>query len=262
MLAAGGTYQNNLVFMMAFLFLSLGLVAILQTARNVRDIEIAHIEIEPNFPGVETDVFITLKNPTPDIKLQLEVRFELDQKKFRFRTASVPGKSFTEIRARLKLPNRRGFYPVRRIGIYTTFPYSLFTAWKYSKKTNEVIVFPQPIGQDLRSQFSNIYGEDFSGHKSYETGDRPSRIDWKVFARSQTYHVRQFNDGNEKEIHLHWTDLPPGDFEAMLSQMSKWILLAETQDIHYDVVLPRFQSPVGHGERHFKFCMEALTRTN
>ncbi|MEQ1666147.1 MAG: DUF58 domain-containing protein [Bdellovibrionales bacterium] len=263
MIAAGATYQNNLIYMMAFLYLGLGLIAILQTARNIRNIEVAHVRIKPGFPGAMTDVEIIITNPQSDLKINLEVSLRLEGETIRISTSDIPARSFKSLKGTIRLPSSRGVYSIKRIGMHTTYPYLLFNVWKYSKsKMHEALVYPTPIGREFDQNFLLKHGEDFSGHKIYVAGDPFARIDWKVFARRDAYYVRQFNDGGEKELNLNWEQTQNLSFEERLSQYSLWILRAEEKMIQYDLSIPYFISGSGLGENHFEKCMEALTRAN
>lgn len=265
MLTTGATYQNNLVFMMAFLYISLALIAILQTARNIRGLELLHIEVQSNFPGQPAQVLVRVKNPSNELKLKVEVRFKFNNQKIRIELSKIDGRSFSEAHGQLQLPAQRGVYKLERIGIYTSYPYSMFTAWKYVKNTCEFFVYPKPIGRDLDLERTQARGHDFSGHKIYEPGDSIAHIDWKAFARGNQRElpVRQFKDSGESEILIDWGTLLPEslDFEARLSQMSRWIVSAESLSHSYNVRLPKYQSGFGNGDDHFQRCMEALTRT-
>ncbi len=262
MLAAGGTYQNNLVFMMAFLYLSLGLVAILQTARTIRDVHVTQIHVAGGFPNQEVDLMVLVKNPTGELKLQIELRLHFLKQKIKLVASEVAPHSYIQLTGRLKLPAHRGLYKTSRVGLYTRFPYSLFTAWKYSPIQPEIVVYPTPLGQELADAHNIARGEDFSGHKKYEPGDSPNRMDWKLLARKGEHFVREFRDGGQHEVQITWSNTQELELEARLSQLSRWILSAENYSYKYDVLLPGFHSGAGQGVQHFKTCMEALSRIN
>jgi len=62
-------------------------------------------------------------------------------------------------------------------------------------------------------------GIEFSQYRSYEPGDAPSRIDWKLFARSDRYFVREAE--RESDISL-WLVLDASDSMALCSEGGVW----------------------------------------
>ncbi|MCK7594210.1 DUF58 domain-containing protein [Pseudomarimonas salicorniae] len=114
-------------------------------------------------------------------------------------------------------------------------------------------------------------GLEFSQHRGYEPGDEPRRIDWKLFARSDRYFVRE----SESEAALAVFVLL--DASASLGEEdadggSKWqrarelaaaiIELATRQNDRFGLVLAgdgRLQpGPLGSGPRHRDRCLGRL----
>lgn len=114
-------------------------------------------------------------------------------------------------------------------------------------------------------------GLEFSQHRGYEPGDEPRRIDWKLFARSDRYFVRE----SESEAALAvWVVL---DASASLSEedadgQSKWqrarqlaaalLLIAQRQNDRFGLLLVgngRVDiGPLGSGPRHRDRCLGRL----
>lgn len=259
-LSAAGTYQNNLVFMMSFLLLSLGLIGILQTARNIRDVTIVDVNIKPAFAGEITFVQIALKNPTQDIKLNLKTSLKWLGGKMDTECQELQPGEIARVNLSLPLNQKRGIYKIKRLGLETLYPYSLFNAWKYEITDNEIYIYPKPFGADLPSEWIKANNEDFSGHKKYVDGDSVSRIDWKVYSKTNDLYIREFKDSNRPQIHIDWAMAKQHDLEDKLSQLSLWIFQAHSKNINFEVQLPGFKSGMLSGEKHYKNCMEHLTR--
>jgi len=257
-LLAGGTYQNNLVFMMAFLVLSVGLIAILQTARNIRDIEIVNVHIEPNFAGENTTAWVTVKNTSTTLKLDLDIQLENPKVKALGRIQQLEPQATTHLRLDFKMPLQRGQHTISRVRIKTSYPYSLFVAWAFVKNKYVYIVYPQRRGQAQLPTSTLVSGEDFSGHKNYVAGDNMSRIDWKIYSRRENLMVKEFKDDVQKSLIFILQNTPGEDTETRLSQLALWTELAEKNSIEYQLILPKHTSSFGHGKLHFTSCLERL----
>ena len=114
-------------------------------------------------------------------------------------------------------------------------------------------------------------GLEFSQHRSYEPGDEPRRIDWKLFARSDRYFVRE----SESEAALSvWMVL---DGSASIGELdsqgnSKWqcaqqlaaalIELASRQNDRFALAMlgngRLSPGPMGSGPRHRDRCFARL----
>lgn len=259
-LAAGATYQNNLIFMMGFICLSFGMVAILQTARNLQNISVIALHVHGDYVGERSEAELTVKNNTDQTKLGLDLRLDWSGSPLHFTIPELSPYSAVTVRGSCMLDQSRGVHKVTRARLVTDFPYGLFRAWFYADCNDEIFIYPKAHGQELFHKAYSQAGEDFSGLKSYETGDNPRRIDWKVFSKTRDLYVKEFKEADGTEYVLSWDDLASEDFESRLSQMSAWILQAKNASARYNVILPKFQSGVGEGPYHFHKCMKALTR--
>lgn len=117
-------------------------------------------------------------------------------------------------------------------------------------------------------------GLEFSQHRGYEPGDEPRRIDWKLFARSDRYFVRE----SESEAALAvWVLL---DTSASLDERegdgsSKWqrarelaaalLEIAQRQNDRFGLLLigndAVSATPLGSGPRHRDRCLGRLRDT-
>jgi len=259
-LLAGATYQNNLVFMMAFLVLSLGLIAILQTARNLRSLELISLHIEPSFAGTSTIAWLTLKNNSDSIKLNIQATLETKKNK-KWAIAEfneIAGKSTATIKVKILLPDQRGLHSLRRMRLSTSYPYSLFYIWTFLKITQKYLAYPKPLGQMTLPGTLQKNGEDFSGHKNFTASDSFKRIDWKIFSRRQELFIKEFNDGIQKKIKIEYPQGSNLDTEALLSQLTLWTDFAEKNGYEYQLVLPQQSTALGNGPLHLHACLERL----
>jgi uncharacterized protein (DUF58 family) len=258
---AGGTYQNNLIYMMGFLLLSLGLIAILQTARNLRDIEVISVHIEPHFAGQPTTAWVTIKNKSKTLKLSIAATIEEKKKLATVNFDVIEPLSTVTASVLVTLPLTRGEHQLRRLRIGTTYPYALFQTWTFLATGQKYLVYPRLLeNPPPLPEVADAGGDDFSGHKTYEPTDNLNRVDWKIYSRQQQMMVKQFKEGAEKSLFLDWKNIEAPDFETRVSQLATWIVMAEKNGYDYQLRLPTLASPVAHGSQQYHYCLESLAR--
>ncbi len=71
--------------------------------------------------------------------------------------------------------------------------------------------------------------------------------------------VKQFAETLEKELWLDWDSLPPRwNVERRLSQLTRWVIDAETDGRVYGLRLPGLSHLPARGETHRYECLKAL----
>jgi uncharacterized protein (DUF58 family) len=266
MLAGGATYQNNLVFMMAFLIISLSLVAILQTARNLRDLEILSLNVDSNFAGQSTTARLSLTNGSTDPKINLEIIAEYigeNKSKLKFKTTflatSLETSSTATFKSTLNLPTKRGEYKLRRLRVGTSAPYGLFGSWIYLPCKSNFVVYPEPLGTRQLPTTTHAMGEDFSGHKNYVVGDSMNRIDWKIFSRHRELFVKEYLDGANPRLEFTYNDQSENAVEQQLSQLSLWLSMAREKNYDFKLKMPHFQTDFACDTNHYMRCMREIS---
>jgi uncharacterized protein (DUF58 family) len=263
MLATAATYQNNMIFSMSFFVLSLALVAILQTARNVRDLRVLAVHLQSNFATSVTSGAVTLINPARDTKFNIsgyaEFRGGLRTTRFRapFNSVHVAKQSSHTFQIQTRLPVSRGRYQLHRLCITSQAPYGLFQAWIYLHVASEVIVYPKTAGSSELPIAHASQGEDFSGHKKFAMGDAVNRIDWKVYSRRRELFVREFREGSAEQVDLLLTDNSK-DLEPELSQLALWIREAYRRQYDFRLSTKINNTGFGQNEAHFHRCLSEL----
>ena len=102
-------------------------------------------------------------------------------------------------------------------------------------------------------------GEDeFSGLRDYQQGDSARRVHWKAVARGQGVPVKVFSGATSGVTWLRWQDVSADDTETRLSQLSRWIVDAEDQNLRYGLSLPGLDVPADSGLAHRQRCLQAL----
>jgi uncharacterized protein (DUF58 family) len=170
----------------------------------------------------------------------------------------------------VKLPipaERRGWLEAGRLTLYTEFPLGLYYAWTYLNFDTRCLVYPRPAApmplpassaQSGAGKASVAGDEDFSGLRNYVAGDALPRIAWKALAREQGLQVKQFSSQQGQELWLDWALAPAPDVEHKLEILTRWVLEAELQGLHYGLRLPDIQLLPAQGVVHRAECLRAL----
>jgi len=94
--------------------------------------------------------------------------------------------------------------------------------------------------------------------RSYVEGDPLQHIHWKSFARHKTLQTKEFSSTTSDELWLNWSDTTVTGVELKLSQLSRWLLLANKQNLTYGLRLPDLTIQPGHGQHHLDACLKQL----
>jgi len=236
-------YSNNLLFLLAFLHMSFLLVAILQTAKNLRHTHLISVEILSGFCGETSTIRILLQQNSKKSKTGLLIRGESGKQK----TESVPLQELTPkdqlwITIPFQLPKKRGLYSFQRFRLSTESPYGLFYSWLYLKTNVEYYVYPSPQGIPLPILNDRFQHGDFNELRNYQIGDSLQRISWKHSGRSENLLVKEFMDSSMAPVELNWDDCPSPDPENKLRQLTRWVLDCESLRRDYRLKLPQTRS--------------------
>lgn len=262
MLLGSVNYANNLGFLLTFLLIGLGLVAMLHTWRNLVGLELESGRAAPVFAGDDAHFEIRLINrrrwSRPGIQIQIEGRSPIitDLRPAEAETLTLSAKS--SCRGRLSLP---------RFTTSTRYPLGLFNAWVYVELDALCLVYPKP-GKNMpeiptpeysHSQMGDrgVGADDFAGLRHYRPGDSPRHINWKALAREQGLQTKLFGGDRAERCWLNWYHLS-GESEQRLSQLCRGVLDASSQDIEFGLKLPGHEFKPARGQQHRLECLSAL----
>ena len=263
MLLGAINYANNMGYMFTFLLGSMALVSVLHSYRNLVRLEFAAGRAEAVFAGEPAVFEILVSNPgerprhaialalveEPPVRVDLgvgETARVILQKTSRHRGRLAPG----------------------RIRVSTQYPLSLFQAWAYVELDMNCIVYPRPgparsipphaVYRPNQTGDKGRGVDDFAGFRPYRPGDSPRHLYWKAVAREQALLVKQFGGDRADELWLDWNDLPDLPVEARLSQLCRWVLDADREQLRYGLRLPGVEQPVNSGPAQRARCLELL----
>ena len=263
MMIAATNYQNNLAFLLTFLILSLGLVSILFTFKNLQGL-IFKI-------GLVESVFANQK-----LQVNIHISSQAKQNHFTIGTGlSASTVYFCDVMAehdnRIVIPipsQHRGWFQLPRIMATSSFPFGLLKVWTWFQFASPVLVYPTPIEPPLKTEqggyeeeegTTKISGsDDLYGLKTYQAGDPISRIDWKALARERGLFSKEFVAYQSQELVFDWNDFPTTDTEMRLSYLCYLVVEASKCNYEYSLRLPEKYINKDAGEQHKRQCLEAL----
>lgn len=259
-------YDNQSAFMMLFILVSLGMVAMLYTHNNVIGLSLTSKPSKPVFLG-ETAVFpVQIYNLSDSSRTAVWLVCDgfhqlLDLPLNENRTVE------------LKLPTvKRGYLNCSPVILTSRFPIGIFFCWtKRFHAKQRCLVYPQPLDitpfpssgensshlQARASVHSNA--EDYSGMKPYQEGDRLRDIHWPSLAKTGKLVTIEHEDQNSSSVNLSWFALPAHlSLEDKLSQLCFWVKKAERNNLRYQLEMPNHTVQYNTGLNHYHECLTVL----
>ena len=263
MLLGSMNYNNNLSFVLTFLLIGIGFVAMHQCQRNLVGLELSHAGTEPVFAGQSIQFRIAITNKSRSARYGIRI--------YHGKTDSdihdlQPGESKIFI-----LPiatEHRGWVQLERFGIRTLFPFELFRSWAWLHMDLKALVYPNPSEHPPEPPPSRVaHGhrqhdargeEDFAGLRKYNDGDSPKHVAWKAFARSGQLLSKQFAGADTSSQWFDFNEIREVDLEERLSILTRWVVNTDRSLEDYGLRIPGAEFPPAHGDAQRRQCLEAL----
>lgn len=258
-------YNLSLGHALVFLLGGLGIVAILHTFRNLVLVSIRPGRCEPVFAGGLARFDLVLENQRLDARTSLRL-FTNDAAPLEIDIA--PQASTV---ASLKVAaKKRGWLPMPRLTVETTWPLGLVRAWSYAVPDLNCLVYPMPAakapplpwsGASARGVARNGRGaDDFSGLRSHQVADPPRHVAWKAVARQDgPLLTKLFSGATAQQLWLDWDTLPGAiDVEQRLSILARWMIDADAAGFAWGLRLPAVRLAPDSGPAQLGAGLRAL----
>lgn len=264
MLFGSINYNLSLGFVLTFLLAGMGNIAMLHTWRNLAHLKIEAVHQHPAFAGENASFEIKLIDDKNRSRYALAAKFEGKPPAY----TDIAG--LNENKLKLQLPSlKRGWLKAPRIILYTEFPISLFHAWAYAELEMHCLIYPHPLlissptsksidDSEAGKSKAKSGDDDFSGHRNYQYGDSPKRIDWKASSREQGLLTKQFEGEAQSTLWFDWLNTAGADTEKRISQLTRWVVDAHQKQQSYGLRLPKLEIAPNIGELHYHQCLQAL----
>ncbi len=269
MVLTGATYNNNLIFLLAFFMFSVFVVSMLQTHYNIKGVRLGFGSAEEGFEGDSLTLHLELSQKRARHKRMLRVR---TRSKTFFTLGDhleelLPQESAKPVRAEVQAW-RRGVHALPEIILETEFPLGLFCAWKVFRFEAKLVVYPKPetkqvlaprsfeAGQDDLGSRTSPEG-DFGELKNYVMGESYHQIAWKHYARTGDLYSKVHWGEEHKHYVIPWL-VQPTDVEGSLRTMSGWIKNALDENATFELESPGAKVEPSRGMDHARRCWRLL----
>lgn len=259
-------FDNQPAFMMLFLLVAVGMVAMVYTHNNVIGLKLASQPSRSIFVGETATFPVSVKNPSNAQRSAVWLICGGFHQLVNLKPDDLQA-------FEVKLPSvQRGYLNCAPISLSSQFPIGVFFCWsKRFVSEQRCLVYPQPLnllplpsdGQNRGKQQTinsiRVGAEDFAGMKNYQAGDRLRDIHWPSLAKTNKLVSIQFENPSSSSINLSWFNIPANfGLEDKLSQLCFWVVEAEQQGLRYQLEMPNDTIEYDNGLAHYHKCLRVL----
>lgn len=267
-------YSISLGFAFTFLLAGFGAISMLYTWRNLANLHIRLHQAPPIFAGTQAIFECSVTENNHRARFAIAAQFS-SQNSFH---QQIPDNTHSlidlnadaETRFMLSTPTtQRGWLAMPRVKLSTEFPVSFFYVWAYAALDAQCLVYPAPLDKSTilpsldtsgvtGNQRTPVGDDDFTGHRAYQFGDSPKRVDWKASSREQGLFTKQFQGEAASTLWLDWDATTGDNPEINISQLTRWVIDTESLHANYGLRLPHLVLQPNHGQAHYHQCLQAL----
>lgn len=260
--------MSNLLYFFVFSMISIAITAMWFTNKNVDLLHIVHFSAGTYFANESNSYSfkLTSKKEWNDFgPINLSIAGQSQQ--------FVNPNQFKDELIITWRPASRGSVPSPTIELRSEFPFLIFTAWKYFKNEEKILVYPQRKGEldlpkvSMESSEKNFgrtpAGTEqttlFKDLREFQKSDSLKRIDWRHSSKFQVWVTKQFESEVNEKILIDWDRTEQlADFEARVSQMAKWVQMCRDKVLTYKMRVREFEFDYSNSQAHYQECMSFL----
>lgn len=259
MLVGSLNYANNAALLLTCMLGAAGSASMLVAFRTLDGLALASVRAGQAIAGEPLALTLEFESRRP----RSAVRIDLGDSTQAF---AIDASGKTDVTVQLAT-SRRGWQPLPRLRVWTSWPLGLFRAWSWMHPEQSVLVWPRPesggpppqrpadVGQRPRLH----HGEDVAALRDYRSGDPQRHIAWKASARHDQLLSKDFEQPETRpEWRLDWRELEGMDHEARIARLARWLGEAHAQGRRHSLWLPGQPIEIGSGSAHYARCMSAL----
>lgn len=260
----GTNYQNNLILALAYMQISVFVLAILNTYHNLAGLQVHLLGADPGFVGEKITFHLLFNTPNARGAHYITVQWQGEM------AVILDFEPQVEHREKVyALATSRGWLRPRRLLVKSNFPMGLLRCWTWLRFEGAALVYPAPVaaempqgaaaGDEQQGRHASLArGDEFLGFRNYRPGDSMKHIAWKQYARDQGLMSKDFGELTSSRIWLQWQDFYSGDRERCLSQLCFWALRLEEQQKEFGLRLPNLEIGPAAGAEHLARVLRAL----
>ena len=263
-------YSLSLGFAMTFLLTGMGIISMLHSWRNLANLEIMVHRTKSVIAGEAAIFELKIAEVNNRTRYAIYARFaeQPSENAEHMHYMDILALSNQVFKLSLK-SQKRGWLKTPHIIFSTRFPVSFFNVWAYAEINDQCLIYPKPGAPSLAIPASHAEGagilqtfsqgdDDFAGHRHYQYGDSPKRVDWKASNRKQGLLIKQFKGEENSTLWLDYSTTTGEEIEFRISQITRWVVDAHCRLINYGLRLPHISIYPGMGEAHYHQCLKAL----
>lgn len=257
-------YQNSMAFVLTFMLISLAIISLWHTHKNLLNINVGLLMPRPVFCGESCELKFAISHRNQSRRYAIGIQYkELPPVYFKLDSQG----SNTVV---IKLPTqRRGLFKPAGITVFTRYPTGLFHAWGWLRFDLPVLIYPRPLENaklqqslieqsDGQTSTSTIEGDDFAGLREHRIGESLRHVSWKAYAQGKGLLTKTFQGHARPSLWIDWQLLRHGSQEDKLSFMTALVLSAEKKGQKYGLRLPGKVIEQSYGNAHHNDCLQAL----
>lgn len=258
MLIGSINYNLSLGYALTFLLAGLGIVAIVQSFRNLSGLQLAPARTTPGFAHMRVHFSVRLDSARPRAGLQLRL------------AGGEPVFSHVRTQDSIQLAItalQRGWLSMPRLTIASTWPLGLVRAWSHVRFDEHCLVYPAPAIQVPDWSGAGGAGrrlnagdpDDFFGLRPHRSGDLRQHVAWKASARlDEQLLSKQFATEQGETLWFDLARTPGTSLEEKLSVLTRCILDAHAARLSYGLRLGGTVIGPAASTEHLHACLQAL----
>ena len=253
-------YSNSLAFGLCFFMLSLFMLSILHTWRNLAGMTLISRGAGQSYAGQNLEIVVEAQSGDRE-----RVSVHIGWPEYEMINSTFTGTSELSLRYRA---GKRGWLSPGRLRIESIYPLGLCRAWSWVALEMRSLVYPSPDltcplppsrGDSKESlKVSSTGSDDFAGFRRYQSTDMPGHVDWKGYARSGEMNTKVFESPEGNDVMLALDQAPGQTLEERLSVLTGWCLICERNIQPYGLLIPGTCFEPSLGSAHLERCLETL----
>jgi uncharacterized protein (DUF58 family) len=259
MLIGSLNYANNAALMLTCLLGAASAASMLVAFRSLDGLRLSHIRADHAIAGQALMLTLEFEADRP----RNAIRVDLGARSVAFAIGSTG-------QAVVTLPmatSQRGWQPLPRMRVWSTWPLGMFRAWSWLHPQQSVLVWPRPetggppprLPADDARRPRLHRGDDLASLRDYRAGDSRRHIAWKASARHHSLLTKDFEQPEvRQEWRLDWRQLQSLERETRIARLARWLGEAQAQGLRCSLWLPDQQIETDSGAAHYARCMSAL----
>jgi uncharacterized protein (DUF58 family) len=257
-------YAVSLAFGLAFLMVSIFILAILHSFNNLNQLKLRGLSSPAVFCGDQAAFKIELSRFTGRNHEALELSFPESHTTHvdLIKNDQEPVEVFIRT-------TQRGDYKAPLLKITTFFPLGLCRAWSVVDLDLHCIVYPKPVpfsmadlsgGSASEEESALVVSgtEDYYGLRDYVPGDSLRQVAWKNVARGQGMQLKQFVDYVDSQVWLDWDMFYGFSVEEKLSRLCFCAIKLAKAARPFGLKLPGLEIAPSVGPEHRAKLLRAL----